>query len=241
MPKNEFVSISEFARRIGAAKSEVSRGVKSGRIQLSARKSPQGFPLINWTREKGKWEANRTDSRKGQGSTNIVTLKDDEVKVQETIHDIPDVGDDVSGRLPGTRPQRVSAEEKIEAKPGTYQYYATKKVKADAERNNLKYLQELQELVPFDDAIGIFYTLLVSVRDGVMAMAARNTGLLAAEVRGLVKEFNEDGNDKLDAMIRNAFDKAGRTVLAEVDGYQKKDFKEAEVARKKAQKRKTRK
>ena len=224
--EHEYVTQTEFARRVGVNISQVNRAVKSGRIALSEVKNSQGYFLIDWEENKNRWEANRTDHLAGTGrAANKKPRKPDPQAVRDSFGDIPDVPDDVDGFTP-ENVKSFAPDERIKAEPYTYQWYATKKVKIDAERNQLKYIQEVQELIPFEGAVALFYNLLVSLRDGVMAIPSRNTGVLVARIKTLVKEWNEDSEDTIDTVVSKCLLDASKSVLSEIQTNFEKDFKE---------------
>lgn len=227
--KHEYITQAEFARRVGVNRKQVTLAVQSGRIQVSNVTNNRGNFLIDWEEQKDNWDANRRDQTRF--SRPRVT------EVAEKIHDISDVADEVSSRTPKD-PKHFSIEEKIKGEPGSYQYEATRKTMYDAERNRLKFLQEIQQLLPFDEAVALFYEILISLRDNIMAMAARNAGTLTARVKRLVKEWNDGGEDEIEHVISNAFTDAGKLILAEIGREQKKDFKEIKRTRDDAKRKK---
>lgn len=227
--KHEYITQAEFARRVGVNRKQVTLAVQSGRIELSNIKNSRGNFLIDWDEQKDNWEANRKDQTRFSHPR--------QTEVAETIRDISDVSDEVPGRTPKD-PKHFSLEEKIDAKPGSYQYQATRKMMYDAERNRLKFLQEIQELLPFDDSVGLFYDILITLRDNIMAMSARNTGTLTAKIKRLVKTWNDGGEDELEHIVAEAFTEAGKLILDDIQREQGKDYKEIKRKRDEAKRKK---
>lgn len=227
--EHEYITQAEFARRMGVNRKQVTLAVQKSRIELSDVTDSRGVRLIDWDEQKDNWDANRRDQTRFSRPRTT--------EVADKIGDIPDVSDEVSGRTP-QNPREFSSAEKIEGRPGTYQYEATRKTYFDAERNKLKFLQEIQALLPFDSAISIFYEILIGTRDGIMAMAARNTGTLSAKIKGLVKEWKPGGEEMIDTLISNAFTEAGKTVLSEIEVNMNKDFRQVAKAKEDARRKK---
>lgn len=169
----ELITQSEFAKRMGVSAAQVSIAVKTGRIAYA-----KGTKLLDFENAKSDWEANRSDHLAGTGTANIPktgkTAKGGKGSSLPKVRKIPEIKpippiDDGDDEEDGNEPRS-----------GKFMVYKTRQMKAKAEREEMKAAQERGELIAKSDVLTVFFTFLVGIKNGIVAVPERVVGLINA-------------------------------------------------------------
>lgn len=189
---HEYVSISEFARRVGTQTANVRYAINRGRIVLSGETEGQ-TKLIDWTTQGEAWKVNRTKQAEPYKKPRPSRRKDAREK-KEAEHDWNKlerhIGDSEvydTGKM-GIDPSvsrfdDIPDIDNINAPEGSVAYFQAKKLAVDALRNLNKLKQETAQLIAVPDAIGLYCNVLRQMSDEVQTIPSRITNLLVATIR----------------------------------------------------------
>jgi len=167
---SNLVNRKEFAAMMGVHPSQVSRALESGRIRLA-----KGTDKIDADQATIDWKRNN-DSHNVEGINQSVPSigKKRSVGKVKPVSDLsinaPDDDDDGDGDDKSLNAQKI------------------RKTKADAERVELKLAQERGDLIAKDDVLVVYFTFLVALKNGIMAIPERIVG----SIRAAVDEFADD-------------------------------------------------
>jgi transcriptional regulator with XRE-family HTH domain len=235
--KKELITQSEFARRMGVNKSQVTRAKARGRIELDRKTG-----LIDWLTQKDRWEDNRSDSLSGSGKANNQKTSLErglpavgDIPPVEDVEGIDDIQDEVARSVDAQKP--VDDEGKI-PKKNTIAYQDWRERKARADRLEAKLKVEIGELIPKNEVIGVILATLGGLKNGVKALPNRT----ALDIWGIVKEWcikndapiNDDASADLQTEIKNILEKETNTILTDIQTQKKALDKEAEEIAKKS-------
>jgi predicted XRE-type DNA-binding protein len=178
MANRELVTQAEFARRIGVNKSQVSLAMRSGRLKFA-----RGTKLLDWDKSKVAWELNRSDTLAGTGRANTPDKKISAIGNLRPVKNVKDVDS-----LDIDHPQNDDDEDDTDTKDDTLTFQKTRKTKADAERVELRLAQEKGELIAKEDVLGVYYTILVTLKNSILATPDRIVG----EVQAVIEEWKDN-------------------------------------------------
>jgi len=233
--KKELITQAEFARRMGINRSQVTRGVQRGRIELDKKTG-----MINFLTEKERWEENRSDSLSGSGTAN--NKKTSLEKGLPPVPEIPpvdevenlDVEEELSKKIDAQKPDD---EGKI-PKKNTIAYQDWRERKAKADRLEAKLKVELGLLIPKNEVIAVILATLGGLKNGVKALPNRT----ALDIWGIVKAWcinngitiNDDASADLQTEIKNTIEKETNSILTDIQAHKEELDKEAEEIAKKS-------
>jgi len=234
--KKELITQAEFARRMGINRSQVTRGVQRGRIELDKKTG-----MINFLTEKERWEENRSDSLSGNGTAN--NKKTSLEKGLPPVPEIPpvdevenlDVEEELSKKIDAQKPE--DDEGKI-PKKNTIAYQDWRERKAKADRLEAKLKVELGLLIPKNEVIAVILATLGGLKNGVKALPNRT----ALDIWGIVKAWcinngitiNDDASADLQTEIKNTIEKETNSILTDIQAHKEELDKEAEEIAKKS-------
>ncbi|MFA6845181.1 MAG: hypothetical protein WCR02_05600 [Sphaerochaetaceae bacterium] len=234
--KKELITQAEFARRMGINRSQVTRGVQRGRIELDKKTG-----MINFLTEKERWEENRSDSLSGSGTAN--NKKTSLEKGLPPVPEIPpvdevenlDVEEELSKKIDAQKPE--DDEGKI-PKKNTIAYQDWRERKAKADRLEAKLKVELGLLIPKNEVIAVILATLGGLKNGVKALPNRT----ALDIWGIVKAWcinngitiNDDASADLQTEIKNTIEKETNSILTDIQAHKEELDKEAEEIAKKS-------
>ena len=233
--KAEFISQIEFARRMGVDKSQVTRAIQRGRINLDKKRKK-----INYLVAKDSWNENRVDSLAGKNRANNSKIhlpsKPNVSAIIETT-DIPAIPD--FENINNEPEEEIEPEEDIGKPPKrntiAWQDYRIKKAKASQEESKEKIYRG--ELIPKKDMIGVITTTLTGIKMGVLALPSRTSLDILSIVKGLViskgLNFNEGEWAELQTEINNIMETETHTILTDIKNKNKELDGEAENIAKK--------
>jgi hypothetical protein len=193
---HEYVSVSEFARRVGTQTSNVRYAINRGRIQLSGETEGQ-TKLIDWTTESEAWRVNRTKQaepykkpRPSRRKENRKEKEHDWNKLERHIGDSEVYDTGKMGIDPSTsRFDDIPDIDNINAPEGSVAYYQAKKLAVDALRNLNKLKQETAQLISVPDAVNLYCHVLRQLSDSVQNIPSRITNLIVASIRKSVETW----------------------------------------------------
>ena len=193
---HDYVSIKEFARRVGVGREAVQYAIKRGRINLTGQ-TQGSAKLIDWTTESPKWQSNRTRSTetyrqnaKGKGKGKSVKKKQDFNKIEKhigdsTVYETGQMGIDPSV----SRFDDIPDIDGIQAPEGSVAYFQAKKLAVDALRNLNKLKLETAQLISVSDAITLFCGVLTQIADSVQTIPAKLSNVVVANIRKSVESW----------------------------------------------------
>ena len=205
----DYVSQAEFARRVGCSRNNIAKALKRGTIQATGL-DKSGRKLIDYETQSIAYMNNRdmkqvrnskvskeTQKKPKKNKTpSVKKILKQAGSVKEEIEDIPDIGE-VSQQMPEVIKNRLEAVKGIVPVYGTPAYNANRKVAIDADRNELKYATELGEVIPTEVAILIAANKMSDVKEALLAYPSRTVGMVVAEIKSKVKEFEPGGKETL--------------------------------------------
>lgn len=217
--KVEYVTQAEFARKIGTSRQNVSYALKRGTIKLSAN------GLLNYERQKKAYDENRNLSqvRERTPSKQVAKKpkkakkprkskpKDDEIK---PIKNIPGMGNMGSIPLYEYDSDYSGDEDDTGPKKGSYAYNQNRKIAIEADRHELKYATELGQVIPTDVALAIAGSKMMSIKDALLAMPSRTTGIIEAAVKTKATGWKDGQEELLSSAITNILKDAVNDVLS---------------------------
>lgn len=178
---------------MGVHPSQVSRALESGRIKLVS-----GTDKIDADQAALDWERNN-DSHNTKGINQSV----------------PSIGKKRSvGKVRPVSDLSIDAHDDDEDDDGddkSLNAQKIRKTKADAERVELKLAQERGELIAKDDVLVVYFTFLVALKNGIMAIPERIVG----SIRAAVDEFADD-KAVLDTKIYQILKEEHMRVLTDI-------------------------
>jgi len=202
--KHEYVSINEFARRVGVQKANVIYAIKRGRIVLSGKMDGRA-KLIDWTTQEGAWKTNRLrdteTGRRNRMSKEGKTKKKDWDKLEKHIGDATVYETGQMGIDPSTsRFDDIPEIDGIQAPVGSVAYYQAKKLAVDALRNLYKLKLETAQLISVPDATALYCDVLTQISDSVQTIPSKLSNTIVAEIRRSVEKWRIEP-DNLEAEI----------------------------------------
>ena len=192
-PKRRYITKAEFAALMGVNRSQVTRAVKSGRINET--KSGK----IDWKQASDDWENNRSDHLAGTGRANNRKKRAPgpplpgvpNVPRPDDLDDFGDM-DDIDSDAPKTaEPEDIGKPPKRNTR--AYEEYREKKAKA--EWAEMKVRKEKGELLERTDVLAVYGATLNGIKTGVLSLPQRTT----MKIMGVVKEWMATQNIAVDA------------------------------------------
>lgn len=235
--KKELITQSEFARRMGVNKSQVTRAKARGRIELDKKTG-----MIDWLTQKERWEDNRSDSLSGSGKANnqktslergVPPVSD--IPPVDEVESLDDMQEEQAKAVDAQKPQDDDG--KI-PKKNTIAFQDWRERKARADRLEAKLKVELGLLVPKNEVIGVILATLGGLKNGVKALPNRT----ALDIWGVVKEWcvknqipvNDDASADLQTEIRNTLERETNSILTDIQKQKETLDKEADEIASKA-------
>ena len=193
-PKKRYITQTEFATLIGVNKSQVSRAVKNGRINVT----PSG--RIDWKQAKEAWEDNRTDNLSGTGRANNAKPKGKNLYMEglpkiPPVKPMEDMGemDDLSD---GEEAKPVDPDDIGKPpKRGTRAWEDYREKKAKAEWAEMRVRKQKGELLERNDVIAVYGATLNGLKTGVLSLPQRTT----MKIMGNLKEWLAVNGVQVDA------------------------------------------
>lgn len=187
--EHEYVSISEFARRVDVKRSAVQYAIQKGRITLSG-KGDGKSKYIDWTTQGKLWNTNRTVSPRKYTKKNPDGTPKQYNKVEKHIGDSEVYETGEMGIDPSfSRFENIPDIDNIQAPEGSVAYYQAKKIAVDALRNLNKLKLETAQLISVPDAIGLYCEVLTKLSDAVQTIPSRISSIIVANIRKSVQEW----------------------------------------------------
>lgn len=196
---SELITQAEFARRVGVNRSQVTLAVKSGRI-----KKARGTNLIDFDTESKKWESNRSDSLAGTGTANITRKSVPNIGRKRSVPSVTEVE-----TLDIDKPSYDDMDDDDDDSTLTAQ--KVRKLKADAERVELKLAQEKGDLISKDDVLNVYFTFLVAIKNSITAAPDRIVG----EIQAALTAFRDEP-DMLNTRVYEILKAEHNAILDEV-------------------------
>jgi hypothetical protein len=196
---SELITQAEFARRVGVDRSQVTLAVKSGRI-----KKARGTNLIDFDTESKKWESNRSDSLAGTGTANITRKSVPNIGRKRSVPSVTEVE-----TLDIDKPSYDDMDDDDDDSTLTAQ--KVRKLKADAERVELKLAQEKGDLISKDDVLNVYFTFLVAIKNSITAAPDRIVG----EIQAALTAFRDEP-DMLNTRVYEILKAEHNAILDEV-------------------------
>ena len=196
---SELITQAEFARRMGVDRSQVTLAVKSGRI-----KKAKGTNLIDFGTESKKWESNRSDSLAGTGTANITRKSVPNIGRKRSVPSVTEVE-----TLDIDKPSYDDMDDDDDDSTLTAQ--KVRKLKADAERVELKLAQEKGDLISKDDVLNVYFTFLVAIKNSITAAPDRIVG----EIQAALTAFRDEP-DMLNTRVYEILKAEHNAILDEV-------------------------
>lgn len=196
---SDLITQAEFARRVGVNKSQVTLAVKSGRI-----KKARGTDFIDYETEAKKWEANRSDTLAGTGTANVTRRAVPNIGYKKDVPKVKDVSDLDINKLSDDDMDGDEDDDTLNAQK-------VRKLKADAERVELKLAQEKGDLISKDDVLTVYFTFLVSIKNSINAAPDRIVGEIQAAITA-----NKDNPDALNTRVYEILKAEHNAILEEV-------------------------
>ncbi len=221
--EHEYVSMNEFARRVGCHVETIRYAIKRGRIVTTGQRKGKSI-LIDWNTESPKWETNRLkDSetyRKNrlskEGKTKKAEKEKDWNKMERHIGDTTLYETGKMGIDPSfSRFDDIPEIDGIQAPVGSVAYFQAKKLGVDAMRNLIKLKQETAQLIAVPDAIALYSDTLTQVSDSVQTIPARLTNLIVGNIRKSVEKWRIPP-DNLEAEIYRLLTLQCKEILNDV-------------------------
>lgn len=222
--KVEYVTQAEFARKIGTSRQNISYALKRGTIKLSSN------GLINFERQKRAYEENRNLSQVRERMPSKQVAKKPKKKKTTKTPKTSKYEEDIKPikNVPGIRPvsslnniplstyddEYSGEDENIGPKIGTYAYNQNRKIAIEADRIELKYASELGQVIPTNVALLIAGSKLMSIKDALLAMPSRTTGLIEADIKTKVETWKDGQEEILANTITNILKDAVNDVLS---------------------------
>lgn len=117
--------------------------------------------------------------------------------------------------------KRMSVKQRMQSPVlGTIAYNSNRKTAADADRSELKFAQELEQVIPTDVAIAIAGAKMSSIKESLLAFPSRTVGIIEAVVKSAVKEFEEGQEPLLYNKLLNTLNDGVRDILASLSANQ---------------------
>lgn len=198
---SELITQAEFARRVGVDRSQVTLAVKSGRI-----KKAKGTNLIDFDTESKKWESNRSDSLAGTGTANITRKSVPNIGRKRSVPSVTEVE-----TLDIDKPSYDDMDDDNDDDDSTLTAQKVRKLKADAERVELKLAQEKGDLISKDDVLNVYFTFLVAIKNSITAAPDRIVG----EIQAALTAF-KDEPDMLNTRVYEILKAEHNAILDEV-------------------------
>ncbi len=198
---SELITQAEFARRVGVDRSQVTLAVKSGRI-----KKAKGTNLIDFDTESKKWESNRSDSLAGTGTANITRKSVPNIGRKRSVPSVTEVE-----TLDIDKPSYDDMDDDNDDDDSTLTAQKVRKLKADAERVELKLAQEKGDLISKDDVLNVYFTFLVAIKNSITAAPDRIVG----EIQAALTAFRDEP-DMLNTRVYEILKAEHNSILDEV-------------------------
>lgn len=241
---HEYVSIKEFARRIGTQRQAVQYAIQKGRIELSG-KTDGTAKLIDWTTESIKWEANRrapqnrgkkktengllsadfgekkSENGTSKSETKVLSKKprkkkENFDKLEKHIGDSEVYETGQMGIDPSfSRFDSIPDIDNIQAPVGSVAYYQAKKIAIDALRNLNKLKIETGQLISVPDAISLYGEILTKMSDVVQTIPSRISSLIVANIKKSVEKWRTPP-ENLEAEIFRLLTIQVKNILADL-------------------------
>jgi len=193
-PKKKYITKTEFAALMGVNKSQVSRAVAKGRINVT----PSG--RIDWKKAKDDWEDNRSDNLSGTGRANNAkpkgrNLSMDGIPKIPPVKPMDDIGemDDIEEgeELKNVDPEDIGKP----PKRGTRAWEDYREKKAKAEWAEMRVRKQKGELLERNDVIAVYGATLNGLKTGVLSLPQRTT----MKIMGNIKEWLALNGVQIDA------------------------------------------
>lgn len=135
-------------------------------------------------------------------------------KMEEYIPDIPDVPDaKLKDGLPNDVRSRISKELEGKPKIGTVAYNSNRKLAADADRSELKFAQELKQVIPTEVAILLAGSIMTSIKEALLALPSRTVGLIEADIKTKVEKWKEGQSELVYNSVLTILDSSVKEIL----------------------------
>lgn len=135
-------------------------------------------------------------------------------KMEEYIPDIPDMQEaKLKDGLPKDVRSRISKEMEGKPKIGTVAYNSNRKLAADADRSELKFAQELKQVIPTEVAILLAGSIMTSIKEALLALPSRTVGLIEAEIKTKVDKWKEGESELVYNSVLNILDSSVKEIL----------------------------
>lgn len=193
-PKKKYITKTEFAALMGVNKSQVSRAVAKGRINVT----PSG--RIDWKKAKDDWEDNRSDNLSGTGRANNAKPKGRNLSMDgipkippvKPMDDIGEMDDIAEGEeLKNVDPEDIGKP----PKRGTRAWEDYREKKAKAEWAEMRVRKQKGELLERNDVIAVYGATLNGLKTGVLSLPQRTT----MKIMGNIKEWLALNGVQIDA------------------------------------------
>jgi len=210
--EDRYVTRAEFARRLGITRQAVNYLLKSGVIRMSTKDKDK----INFNIMKKAYDNNRNMSqvRKPRAKSKAKTSKPAKVKAKKYKDD-----DDVRPirNIPNMHSMGdINLEEEEYEAPiaGSLADNQNRKISAEADRHELKFAQELGDVIPTEVALMIAGDKMRSIKEAMLALPSKTTGLLVADVKTKVETWKDGELELLSNSISNILKSSIEDVLA---------------------------
>ena len=212
---DKYITQSEFARRVNTSKQAIHYLVKAGVIRLSTKKGYEG--KINYDLMKKAYDNNRNMSQSRpkkkpkprKPRVKKTSYEKDDIRPIRSIPDMRDMGG-----------IEMDEEEYVAPIAGSLADNQNRKVSAEADRHELKFAQELGEVMPTEAALLIAGDKMRSIKEAMLSMPSKTTGLLVAEVKTRVETWKDGELDTLSNAISNILKSSIEDVLAALSASQ---------------------
>ena len=201
--EDKYISQAEFARRVGITRQAVTYLLKSGVIRLSNKYENK----INYDTMKRAYDKNRNMSqvrvRTPKAKPKAKKSKNGDIK---PIRNIPNMGsmkniplddDDYDAPIAGSLADNQN-----------------RKISAEADRHELKFAQELGDVMPTEVALLIAGDKMRSIKEAMLSMPSKTTGLIVADVKTKVDVWKDGQLELLSNSVSNILKSSIEDVLA---------------------------
>lgn len=205
----DYVSLSEFARRMDVAKSTVSDAIAVGRIKWTTLEN--GKKKIDWDTESINFDKNRTRANPPK------SRRDKKKNVLERhigdteVYEMGNMGIDSSN----SQYNNIPDVDNISAEPGSVAYFQARKIAIDGTRSLLALRQEAGELISVPDAMGLYCESLSEMSQAIQEIPSKVTNVICATIRKEVSEWKRPP-ENLEAEIFRIITTKIKTILTDL-------------------------
>lgn len=208
--EDRYVTRAEFARRLGITRQAVNYLLKSGVIRMSTKDKNK----INYNIMKKAYDNNRNMSQvrvrkpKAKSKPKIIKTNkkyknNEDIRPIRNIPDMRNMGD-----------INMDEEEYEAPVAGSLADNQNRKISAEADRHELKFAQELGDVMPTEVALLIAGDKMRSIKEAMLSLPSKTTGLLVADVKTKVEVWKDGELELLSNSISNILKSSIEDVLA---------------------------